>query len=499
MFSNTSDSPGTALRSVNWTVSDPAGPSATVSTLLGMIAINDAPVVSASSNSSNPVATFTENGSMVIVDSQFSFSDADNSTFSGGQLRIRNVLNGTSSDLLQIVPNADVTVSGNTVSYQGTAIGTFTGGTGTTPLVVTFNSISATTAAVIAVAQSIGFSNSGDNPGSLSRQIAFDVFDGVSWNASSTARIVGVNAVNDDPVIKLSSISTSFRENTTYILTDAGSVLDPDSAFFANGTLTVQLAVNGHNDDRLGIANSGLITVSGNAVSYNGTQIGTYSGGTVTADLVINLNGSASVAAVQALYRAVYFTNVSDNPTTATRTINYILTDGSGGSCSVSKTIAIVAVNDASVFTGLASATYTRGTAGTLIAVSGAVSDIDSADFSGGSLAASFTVGLQTGDKISLLSVTGSSIAVNGGLHIDQTNRKVYYNGVQFATFSGGTGTTAFTLSFNANSNAVNVSAVLQRLYFSTTSTNTTARTIRLTMKDGDGGTTTGDITLSIL
>jgi hypothetical protein len=36
-------------------------------------------------------------------------------------------------------------------------------------------------------------------------------------------------------------------------------------------------------------------------------------------------------------------------------------------------------------------------------------------------------------------------------------------------------------------------------LYVSTTSTNTTARTIRLTMKDGDGGTTTADITLSVL
>ena len=499
-FSNTSDNPGTTPRTVTWTISDPEGASSSKSTTIGIAAINDVPVVTTSDNTTNAAGAFTENGSVVIVDNQFSFSDVDNSTFAGGQLRVRIALNATSFDSLVIVPNSDVTVSGNTVSYQGTAVGTFTGGVSTNALVVSFNSNSATTAAVIAIARAIGFTNSSDSPTTLSRQIAFDIFDGQTWNSTSIARIVGLNSVNDDPTIRLGSISASFRENTTYILADSGTVADPDNAFFNNGVLTVKLAVNGHADDRLGIANLGLLTrdTEAKTVSYNGVKIADYTGGTVDADLVITLNGSASLAAVQALYKAISFTNVSDNPTTATRTINYLLTDGSGGTATASKTIAIVAVNDASVFTGLASVTYTVGTAGTLIASAGSVGDVDSVDFAGGSLTATFSAGLQSGDKISLLSVPGSSIAVDGGLHIDQTNRRVYYNGVQFATFSGGTGSTAFVLTFNSNANTGNVTAVLQRLYFSTTSTSTTARTIRLTMKDGDGGSTIANISLTV-
>jgi len=74
----------------------------------------------------------------------------------------------------------------------------------------------------------------------------------------------------------------------------------------------------------------------------------------------------------------------------------------------------------------------------------------------------------------------------------------VFFNGIEFANYSGGTGTTAFSLNFNINANSTNVSAVLKRLIFKTTSTSLLQRKITLTMRDGDGGTTTADIFVNV-
>lgn len=112
---------------------------------------------------------------------------------------------------------------------------------------------------------------------------------------------------------------------------------DVDSANFDGGDLTVSIASGRDDaDDVLAIqdqgSGAGEIGVSGTDVSYEGTVIGTFAGGTGTSDLVISFNANATQAATAALVRAITYDNTdTDSPTPGTRTIQFTLDDGDGG------------------------------------------------------------------------------------------------------------------------------------------------------------------------
>ena len=78
--------------------------------------------------------------------------------------------------------------------------------------------------------------------------------------------------------------------------------------------------------------NPGEIGISGSDVSYEGTIIGAFTGGSTGSDLVITLNANADETSVSALVQQISYENTdTDNPTTADRTVRYVLTDGDGG------------------------------------------------------------------------------------------------------------------------------------------------------------------------
>lgn len=154
------------------------------------------------------------------------------------------------------------------------------------------------------------------------------------------------------PTVTLPGGAAGYTENAAPVVLDSGAtVTDPDSPDFNGGTLTVSFSANGTADDRLGIANQGTgpgqVSVSGSTVSVGGTAIGTFTGGTGTTPLVVTLNANATPAAVQAVVRALTFSNVSDAPSTAPRTVQVVVTDGDGGtSNAATKTVNVTAVND---------------------------------------------------------------------------------------------------------------------------------------------------------
>ncbi|WP_298625221.1 Ig-like domain-containing protein [uncultured Zoogloea sp.] len=105
---------------------------------------------------------------------------------------------------------------------------------------------------------------------------------------------------------------------------------------------------------------AGQIGVSGSNVTYGGTIIGTIDASNTGANggaLRINLNSSATQAAVQALARVICYANTSDTPSTASRTVTYTLNDGgntgSGGALQGTRTatINVTAVDDPAVLT----------------------------------------------------------------------------------------------------------------------------------------------------
>src|SRR5204862_426059 len=119
--------------------------------------------------------------------------------------------------------------------------------------------------------------------------------------------------------------------------------------------LTVDYTAGGSADDRLAIRNQGTgvgeIGVSGSNVTYGGTTIGSFSGGSGTDALVVSFNANATPAATQALARNITYANVSDDPSTEPHPVRVAgaASDGAanGGSATRSDTgtIRVVAVN----------------------------------------------------------------------------------------------------------------------------------------------------------
>ncbi len=134
------------------------------------------------------------------------------------------------------------------------------------------------------------------------------------------------------------------------------NVTDPDTANFAGGKLTIDMASSGSIDDRLAIRNEGTgagqISIAGADVQYDfgggpvtvGTfaQPGPYDG---LSTIEINLNATSDATSVAAVIKNVTFENVSASPETHLRAVRFVLDDGEGGiSETASATIRVTAL-----------------------------------------------------------------------------------------------------------------------------------------------------------
>ncbi|MBD1938670.1 cadherin-like domain-containing protein [Microcoleus sp. FACHB-68] len=202
--------------------------------------------------------------------------------------------------------------------------------------------------------------------------------------------IASVNAnITDNestpPTINFSTGPLNYTENSGSVLVDAGAtVTDPDSPDFNGGVLTVQFAsATGLAEDSLSIRNQGTgagqISIVGNVVSYGGVAIATFSGGTNgTTPLVINFNSNANITSVSALLQNITYQNSSENPSTASRTLQFQMTDGDTGiGLPVNKAINLTAVNDAPTISAIAPQTTNEDTTTTPITFT--IGDIETA------------------------------------------------------------------------------------------------------------------------
>jgi hypothetical protein len=119
------------------------------------------------------------------------------------------------------------------------------------------------------------------------------------------------------------------------LLATSALVSDADTPIFNGGTLRVRVSANSQTTDILRISHQGngvgQIGVSGSTISYGGLAIGSFTGGSGSTALLITFNGNATLASVQAVVRRITFRNTLANPSSATRTVEWRLTDGTGG------------------------------------------------------------------------------------------------------------------------------------------------------------------------
>jgi CSLREA domain-containing protein len=255
-----------------------------------------------------------------------------------------------------------------------------------------------------------------------------------AFAAAARTMTLNVLPVNDPPGLgALAGDARAYAEGAALTPVDAGgdaTVGDVDSPDFDGGALTVGIVSGGDAaEDVLAIRHQGFgagqIGVSGATVSFGGVAIGSVSGGSGGADLVVALNGNATPAAVQALVRNVGYRNTDlDAPTPGARSVRFVVADGDGGaSAAAVATITVGAVNDAPT-ASIAAASY-AATENVPLVLSGtgiAVGDVDAASgvitatlsvVSGTLVAAPGTTGVTVTGGGAAITLTGTLAQVN--------------------------------------------------------------------------------------
>lgn len=190
----------------------------------GQALSNEATVtIQVDSASAAPVITldttpikYIENQGAKIISTHVGVSDSDTAIFNGGILTIK-LANGTASDSLSFVKEKGVFKAVDHVLYvmiaqKWTGVGSYSGGSGTDPLVATFND-KASAAIVSKVAQHAGFSNSSDNPSTIPRSVQYQLSDGQGGVSALASKTINVSSVNDAPHILVADSTVNASAN----------------------------------------------------------------------------------------------------------------------------------------------------------------------------------------------------------------------------------------------------------------------------------------------
>lgn len=465
---NTATATGT--RTINVTVSDSLG---SISTTASTVITLGVPAVAPSLSATAGAPVFTEGGSAVDL-----FSGVVASTNDSGQsitsltLTVSNVSNGA-AEVLTIGGVAISLTNGNTGSVSGGIfIVSVVSGTAT----VTLGALSLTNAGAGSLVDGITYSNTSENPTPGTRTVTLTaIADNGASNYSTSLNIaatVTVTAVNDAPVVTPGGGATLYVENApATAIAPTLTVSDVDDTSLAGATVYISGGFQA-GQDVLGFTNN-------NATLYGSIQ-GVYNSATGTLTLA-SLGGPATMAQWQAALAAVTYTNLSDNPNTATRTISFTVSDGDAMSLITTKSVTILAVNDAPSLSGLSlSQTFVEDAGPVAIATGVVISDVDNATLA--SAAVSITSGFVSGQDV--LAFTNNSAALYGNI---------------LASYNAATGILALT-SAGGTATVAQWQTALAAVTYANTSENpvTQQRGISVSVNDGASNSNTGTVQLSI-
>ena len=388
-FSSSSHNPtnfGTdTSRSISWVVSDGPQSSNLATTTINITAVNDAPVItgvsgSVSTNQNTPVTLIAPSGTV---------TDAD----------------AAASDLLL----ATLSVAHGTLTPLGNVPGlTIVNGQDGSSGILSFTG----TQAAITQAIEAGVSYTPALNFTGSDQLTVTVNDQGhtgSGGAQATTATVGITVSTDQPPV-LSNVapSAAYTEaGPAVTLSSALAVTDADNATLASATVTISSGLLA--GDVLSVA--GATSGTSNGISWS------YAGG------VLSFTGPSLLANYQTLLDQVQYASGSQNPTNfgadTSRSISWVVNDGTVNSSQASTTVTITPVDQAPVI-GNAGNTigYTELQAvAPAIDATLTVSDVDSATLA--SATVSITGGLLAGDVLNFTNqngITGSYNAVTGVL-----------------------------------------------------------------------------------
>jgi hypothetical protein len=282
-----------------------------------------------------------------------------------------------------------------------------------------------------------------------------DSRSGINEDPVANTITFNVAAVNDAPVLANTSTLAYTENEAPKAINNAITVADFDSAGLtaANVAITTGFVMG---QDVLSFTTTGEATM--------GNITGNYNPATGSMSLS-SVGGTATLAQWQAALRAVAYSNSSDNPTAAARTVSYTVNDGLVNGNTVTSTINLTAVNDAPLLSNSGTLAYTENDAPKAIHTSITVSDVDSAGLSTATV--TITTGLATNQDF--LSFTNTGAAAMGDIS---------------GTYSSGTGVMNLS-SASGTATAAQWQAALRAVTYNNSSDNpnTAARTVTYSVK----------------
>ena len=385
----------------------------TVNATITVNAVNDGPVASITP------ATYaaTEQVALTLKNTGLSISDVD--AASGSMTVTLSVTEGT----LTVTAGG----SGALVSNSGTSSVTIAG------TVTQINNLLSTDAT-----STVSYTDGTDTP-SASATLTLQVNDngntgGGPLTNSDTATI-NIMAVNDAPSLAgIEGAALAYTENAgAVVITSSLSASDVDNINLTGATVTIS-ANYAIGQDALGFTNQLGITGSWDVITG-----------------VLTLSGTTSVANYETALRSITYTNSSDNPSTLTRTVSFVVTDGSVSSAPATRNIVVSPVNDAPQVFAPASISVVEDVPSVINGF--LLYDVDGG---GGTETATFTVasgalsatsagGVVVGGTANALTLTGT---------LSDLNTFVSGNGLTFTTASNDTSTVTLGISLNDGGNA---------------------------------------------
>jgi hypothetical protein len=423
-FSETSDTPN-PTRTISFTVNDGTLDSNTATKGIAITPVNDPPVVTTSTGA----VSYSEGDPATAIDPGLSVTDPDSANLSGATIAITGNF-ASAEDVLGFVNTPSITGSYS----PATGLLTLTGAD--------------TLANYQAALRTVTYQDTSANPSTSTRTITFNATDSGGATSSGATRDIQVASVNTPPVVTTSSGTTAYTENAAPQTIDPGiSVSDVDNTTLAGATVSISAGLQ-----------------SGDTLSFTplGSITGTYHSGTG----VLDLTGSDTLANYQTALASVTFYESDDNPT-ASRTVSFLVSDGTDFSNIATKDIAITPVNDPPVVTTSAGAlSVNEGDPPTAIDPALTITDPDSANLSGATV--QITSNLASSEDVlgfaGTPSITGS--------------------------YSSATG----LLTLTGADTVANYQAALRTVTYQDTSANpsTLFRTVTFTVTDSGGATSNG-------
>jgi VCBS repeat-containing protein len=294
----------------------------------------------------NYETTYIENAPGIrIADTDFTLTDPDNDIVElsviltdgkiGDTLNFPSVMPGGIT--AAVVPVATLTAPGvMTITFTGTA--------------------ATTTANWQAVLDAITFlpsTNDVHNPNPADRHITVQASDSRNAKTALATATIHVIPQNDPPTLDLDDDNSSGINagNVNIPYTENGApvplhsnILTTDLDDVNYETATV-IHTNPQPGDQLYV--NGMIVVAGNTGTVNGIAYAVTTNG--TGQPVITFTGSATKANYDAALQSVSFASSSENPSTVTRQITFVVNDGIDNSPVRTAFVAVTPVNDAPI------------------------------------------------------------------------------------------------------------------------------------------------------